>query len=91
MTRLFSSLRYILPVVLAASLCFNSCARGIKQYKISVVKEYPHDEASYTQGLFFDGSRCTRARASGASRHSGKSISRAGNLSADWISTRSIS
>ena len=57
MTRLFSSLRYVLPVVLAASMCFNSCARGIKQYKISVVKEYPHDEASYTQGLFFDGSQ----------------------------------
>ena len=28
-----------------------------KQYVIEVVREYPHDEMSYTQGLFFQGGR----------------------------------
>ena len=28
-----------------------------KQYGIEVVKEYPHDELSYTQGLFFQGDK----------------------------------
>ncbi|MBP5218419.1 MAG: glutaminyl-peptide cyclotransferase [Bacteroidales bacterium] len=28
-----------------------------RQYGIEVVKEYPHDEMSYTQGLFFQGER----------------------------------
>lgn len=28
-----------------------------KQYGIEVVREYPHDEMSYTQGLFFQGGR----------------------------------
>ena len=28
-----------------------------RQYGIEVVKEYPHDEMSYTQGLFFQGDR----------------------------------
>jgi len=33
---------------------FCSCADAkVKQYKIDVVKEYRHDETSYTQGLFF--------------------------------------
>jgi len=30
-------------------------AKEIRQYKVEVVKEYPHDVTSYTQGLFFDG------------------------------------
>lgn len=31
-----------------------SCqARGVRFYKAEVVKEYPHDVSSYTQGLFF--------------------------------------
>jgi glutaminyl-peptide cyclotransferase len=29
----------------------------VKQYKVEVVKEYPHDTGAYTQGLFFDGGR----------------------------------
>lgn len=33
---------------------FTSCAEAkVKKYKVSVVKEYPHDVTSYTQGLFF--------------------------------------
>ena len=36
----------------------TSCAGAkVKQYKVKVVKEYPHDETSYTQGLFFQGGR----------------------------------
>ena len=31
-----------------------SCAEaGVKEYKIEVVAEYPHDVEAYTQGLFF--------------------------------------
>ena len=52
MTR-FTAYKYLLPMALCFSLCFTSCARGLKQYKLSVVKDYPHDDASYTQGLFF--------------------------------------
>lgn len=34
----------------------SSCAEAkVRQYKVQVVKEYPHDEMSYTQGLFFKG------------------------------------
>lgn len=29
-------------------------AREIRQYKVEIVKEYPHDVTSYTQGLFFN-------------------------------------
>lgn len=37
---------------------FSSCGEAkVRRYRISVVKEYVHDENSYTQGLFFhDGS-----------------------------------
>lgn len=37
-------------------LFLSSCSGAkVKQYKLQVVKEYPHDAGSYTQGLFFDG------------------------------------
>ena len=40
------------------TLMLSSCAAAkVRQYKVQVVKEYPHDEMSYTQGLFFQGSR----------------------------------
>lgn len=36
------------------SLLSVSCADAkVKQYRVQVVKEYPHDRTSYTQGLFF--------------------------------------
>ena len=40
-------------------LCLTlSCAQAkVKNYKVKVVKEYPHDETSYTQGLFFQGDK----------------------------------
>ena len=37
-----------------ASLMLLSCAEaGVKEYKLEVVAEYPHDVEAYTQGLFF--------------------------------------
>ena len=38
-------------------ISMSSCAAKVKQYKVKVVKEYPHDEMSYTQGLFFQGDK----------------------------------
>jgi len=39
-----------LALVTVASSCSSA---KVKRYKVTVVKEYPHDDASYTQGLFF--------------------------------------
>jgi len=40
--------------VIFLSLLLISCAEaGVKEYKLDVVAEYPHDTESYTQGLFF--------------------------------------
>lgn len=48
-------MRRILTIIVLA-LFFCSCADGkVRQYKLQVVSEYPHDAGSYTQGLFFDG------------------------------------
>ena len=44
----------LLPVLLTSLLC-TSCEARIKQYKLKVVNEYPHDTHAYTQGLFFYG------------------------------------
>lgn len=44
--------RFIL-LLLSVVLSFNACPAKVKQYKVEVVKEYPHDVTSYTQGLFF--------------------------------------
>ena len=38
--------------ILALSLMFCSCS-DVKNYRLEVVAEYPHDTTSYTQGLFF--------------------------------------
>ena len=48
-------IRILLPLALAL-LCAG-CSARVKQYKVEVVKEYPHDTGAYTQGLFFDGGR----------------------------------
>lgn len=44
-------------ILLLAALSLSLCclAKGPEQYKLKVVKEYPHDTGSYTQGLFFNG------------------------------------
>lgn len=37
-----------------AVLCLGACSGAqVKEYRPKVVKEYPHDVTSYTQGLFF--------------------------------------
>ena len=38
-------------ILLAAVSCGSS--RKVREYKVKVVREYPHDVTSYTQGLFF--------------------------------------
>lgn len=44
--------RLLIPMLLLMLLPACSRAR-VKEYKVRVVKEYPHDPTSYTQGLFF--------------------------------------
>ena len=47
-----------LALLAMITLVASSCAQGkVRQYKVKVVKEYPHDEMSYTQGLFFQGDK----------------------------------
>ncbi len=47
-----------LILILLAFVLSCTCTEGkVRQYKVEVVKEYPHDTSAYTQGLFFhDGS-----------------------------------
>ena len=48
----------IMLVFFTAVIGLSSCAdAAVKRYRVVVVKEYPHDEGSYTQVLFFDGGR----------------------------------
>ena len=48
----FAKLIVLLPMLLFCAGCADA---KVKQYGIEVVKEYPHDRSSYTQGLFFHG------------------------------------
>ena len=41
-----------LLVLISATSCADA---KVRQYKVKVVNEYPHDVTSYTQGLFFQG------------------------------------
>ena len=52
-------MKQIVRIVLASALCLVclGCSARVKQYKLEVVKEYPHDTGAYTQGLFFDEGR----------------------------------
>ncbi len=43
--------------VLGLCLFCLGCSARVKQYKVEVVREYPHDTGAYTQGLFFHGGR----------------------------------
>ena len=41
-------------IILFAAVCIAiSCEAKVRSYRCQVVKSYPHDVASYTQGLFF--------------------------------------
>ena len=44
---------FLILSLLAAALLCSGCEAKVKEYKVKVVKEYPHDSGSYTQGLFF--------------------------------------
>lgn len=46
-------MRKLFTALVACVFCVSCSAGGIKDYAIKVVKEYPHDVTSYTQGLFF--------------------------------------
>lgn len=42
-----------ISLIVCAALVSLQCGAQLKSYKVEVVKEYPHDVTSYTQGLFF--------------------------------------
>ncbi|MCR4859761.1 MAG: glutaminyl-peptide cyclotransferase [Bacteroidales bacterium] len=44
-------------LTLLLGLLCQGCSAQVKQYRLEVVKEYPHDTKAYTQGLFFEGGR----------------------------------
>ncbi len=46
-------------IFLAAFLLLPACstAAKVREYRVKVVKEYPHDPSAYTQGLFFHGGK----------------------------------
>ena len=40
--------------IIMMTLCLLSCSEAkVREYKLEIVAEYPHDTGSYTQGLFF--------------------------------------
>ena len=45
-------MKRILAILTIALSC--SCTAKVKNYKVEVVNEYPHDTKAYTQGLFFN-------------------------------------
>lgn len=47
----------IILILAATVLSVSACDAKVRQYKVKVVKEYSHDEMSYTQGLFFQGDK----------------------------------
>ena len=46
-------MRKVFTVILLSLLLISCAEAGVKEYKLDVVAEYPHDTESYTQGLFF--------------------------------------
>lgn len=46
------AMKYLFLFLLAAVSCGSA---KVREYKVRVVNEYPHDVTSYTQGLFFHG------------------------------------
>ena len=52
MTSLYAYMRII--AVFICSFFLLSCSEAkVREYKLEVVAEYPHDTDAYTQGLFF--------------------------------------
>ena len=48
---------YSVLVACSIVLVATGCKAKTQKYRVEVVREYPHDVTSYTQGLFFDGDR----------------------------------
>ena len=46
-------MRKVFTVIFLSVLLISCAEAGVKEYKLDVVAEYPHDTESYTQGLFF--------------------------------------
>lgn len=46
-------MREFLTIIFMSFMLLSCSDAKVKEYKIEVVAEYPHDETSYTQGLFF--------------------------------------
>ncbi len=61
---------FLVLLVIFSAGCFAALAqeRGVKTYKASVEKSFPHDVSSYTQGLFFHNGMLYES--SGQYRHS---------------------
>ena len=50
-------MKHIISICICVLCSILSCSAKVERYKIEVVKAYPHDTGSYTQGLFwYDGS-----------------------------------
>ena len=50
-------MKHIISICICVLCSIISCSAKVERYKIEVVKAYPHDTGSYTQGLFWhDGS-----------------------------------
>ena len=50
-------MKHIIAICICVLCSILSCSAKVERYKIEVVKAYPHDTGSYTQGLFWhDGS-----------------------------------
>ena len=50
-------MKHIISICVCVLCSILSCSAKVERYKIEVVKAYPHDTGSYTQGLFWhDGS-----------------------------------
>lgn len=50
-------MKHIISICICLLCSILSCSAKVERYKIEVVKAYPHDTGSYTQGLFWhDGS-----------------------------------
>ncbi len=46
-------MRKLIAAVVSAFMLFSCADASVREYRLEVVAEYPHDTGSYTQGLFF--------------------------------------
>lgn len=47
------NVKKVVCIIVLLCFCAFCCSAKVSQYKLKVIKEYPHDRSSYTQGLFF--------------------------------------